>query len=151
MLSFIFILPSAAEYHTKWIDTTPKGSIKYVLLDADSVNIHNGSVYYAIEQIYKGCVKDLGEIYIIQSKNNKIGIVEQGYATSYLDIMNGYVDKPHPAYIAKEAKELKEIDKSSFLYRANKKAYEIVEIKKKNPESMYLKNGLYSIKKIQNN
>ena len=147
ILLFTFILPAKAKYHTKWIDVTPFGSIKYVLLDADSVNIHNNSIYYAVKRIYKENARDIGEYLVIQCKGNKAGIVKYDYFTYYLDIMMGYSDKPHPAYTAEEAKEFKEIDKSSFLYKANKKAKEIVEIKKTKPESMYLENGLYGIKK----
>lgn len=146
-LLFIFILPSKADYYTQWIDMTPPDSIKYVALDAESVNIHNNSVYYAVKSIYADNARDIGTIYIIQNKGGKIGIVLQDYFTVYLDIMHGYVDKPHPAYAAKNAKEFTEIDKKSPFYKANKKALEIVEIKKSNPDSMHLKNGLYKVEK----
>ena len=146
-LLFLFTPTSMANYYTQWIDITPPDSIKYVALDAESVNIHNNSVYYAVKSIYADNARDIGTIYIIQNKDGKIGIVLQAYFTFYLDIMNGYVDKPHPAYVAKKAKEFMEIDKKSPFYKANKKALEILEIKKNNPNSMHLKNGLYKVEK----
>ena len=150
LLFFTVIQQALAFYHTKWVDVyennrlAPKG-VSSVRIDADSVNIHNDSIYYAISYSYidKNTGYPKGYVSIIQSKGNKAGIVETYNYQKYDEIMQDHINNLHPAYAAKEAKTLKIIEGNSFIYQADLLAKKFVEVKKSKPSSMDLYNGLY--------
>ncbi len=150
-LVFLFVQAAQAFYSTNWIEVCGpqysgsdtkacKEGINQVLIDADSVNIHNDSVYYAIEYY---TMTNGGVVAILQSKNGKVGIVETFSNSRYEQIIQNSVENEHPVYAAGNAKNLKELSKESFMSDVDITAHEIVTIKRFNPYSMHLHNGLY--------
>lgn len=123
-------------------DSSIGNGYSYVELDRESVNIHNDSIYYAIKYGYSKNNEYGDYVSIIQSKNNKAGIVKTYTLGEYNIIMQNHLENLHPAYEAKEAKNLKEIDSNSFIYNANELAKKAVELKKR---KRVLFNGLYEL------
>ena len=94
---------------------------KKVFIDTDSVNCHNGSIYYNVK--YEDPNGEL-VVVTIQSRNEKVGIVAIYKNSEYIK------NKPiADTLTTKEAANFQSINEKSLLYNANTKAKNIISSK----------------------
>ena len=128
-----------AFYHEEW--HTLNTDSQYAAVDKYSINKHNNSVYYAVKYCKQTSEKDIDNclVFIVQNKDNKVGIVHTYKYKEYADILIQSTKNSHPAYVAVEAESLKELDKNKILYSADEyvKQYMSEKGSKTNTETMY--------------
>ena len=140
----ILIMLSSNAYaviYSRWISPSLYGYHPHVniSIDRDSINRHNDSLYYAFKyhRAHSSLDIDLCRVVIIQSKKYAAGIVQVYECKKYDKIQYDSENNPHPAYTAKEASKLKELDKDSLIYQVDKYIRDNV-LEKMHSKDLYL-------------
>lgn len=119
ILFFVLLFPNICNAEN-WQNTAENG--EKILLDIDSINYNNNSVYYNIIYFDKKLKEDV--IVTIQSKKNKAGIVN---SCKYIDFINNKCTIN--TFTTKITSNFKPILKTSVIYNPNIIAFEKISKK----------------------